>query len=640
MFEMFAFDICAILILVVLLFALSVRKTITDEAGRRLVMLVLITIAAAVFDIAAVYNNGRASTRVSVNYWCEGLYHVARNAAFFLYAGYIVTITGTWHKAGRILVGILKYVPFAAIVAIAITAPSTKKFYFFNENNLYIRGEAFPVIYLCSAIYAGYALLSIAENIKHIGIKKALSLASCAVFSFAASLYQYSHPYIVIDIIGFTFSLLYICLFIDNPGDKIETSSLLMNNQVYISELGKAFYTNRAIDIIHVNITNYSTIEEMLSYSNNHKFIRVISSDLKDANSDTISGGALFYLKNGKFRVILEDNDLNRTNALAKVLLSTFNRRIKIQDMEISVEASICITQCPQDFNYTDDLLDFYSVAVQFERPGKIVYSKDILLSENYDMQVNIGKLVEHGIVRNSYEVFYQPIYNVKTGEYEEVEAILRLHDEDNRIWEEESFLPVAEKIGSIIELGRFEFEEICKFISSRNFKNTAIKKISMNLTVTQCLQKDLLNQIVSTLEKYQVSPDQIKFEVTESLASDNQSVFAENLKKLAEEGIELALDNYGTGYSNIITLSTLPIDNIKLDKSFAESGKNERLNAIFEKSINMAKKLDRKVVIEGVNSEHFANKCKRLGCDYLQGDFFAKPMTKSRLVEFYSALR
>lgn len=633
--ELLGFDICSIAILIILLFALEFRKTVTDEASKKLVRLVLVTVCAAIFDIFVNYNNGK-SDNYFANYVCAGLYFAFRNAAFYMYASYIITVTRTRHQITNPLLGLVRFVPFAVMCAIVTTTPYTGIFYYFDINNHYIRGDFFQVIYVCSAVYCIFAFGYVLANLPIIGIGKSISLISCAVFSLAASIIQYFYPYLMIDILGFTLSLLFIVLFIDNPGDKIESTSLLLRYQSYIDDLKKSFYIKSPVDIIHINIRNHRSIEEMLSYANYLEFIREVSERLVEANNTVRAGGELYYLKDGKFRVVMSGNEEHRTNAMAKACLEAFNKEVFINDMGFSVESSICVTSCPGDFGYIDELFDFAAVADMFEKPGEICYSKDILQKENYNGQVNISKKVEHGIVNNRFEVFYQPIYNVRNGKFDNVEALLRLYDEDNRIWGPETFLQVAEQNGSVIELGEFVLEEVCKFIGSPEFEEAGIKGVGVNLSVVQCLQKNLPKQTVGLLEKYNISAKRIMFEVTESMATDTQDTFESNIKYLSEEGIGFVLDDYGTGYSNITTLSSMPLTAIKFDKSFAMAEENEKLKTVFEKSLEMVKALGKSIVIEGVETKEQADRFVSLGSDYLQGTYFAQPMTKSRLIEFY----
>ena len=636
MFETVSYDISALAILMVLLFVWHMRRTAADKVSTKLVDLILVTSFVAVLDINANANNGMID-HVEINYICSGLYHILRNVTFYIYVRYIILIIGIQHKYPYRILNIAKYMPIVAMVLIAVSTPFTHFFYYYDDKNTYMRGEGFLFIYFLSFLYAVSAFYFIVRNMSIIGKRKALSLASCAIFSLGASVIQFSRPYIVIDIFGFALSILFIVLFIDNPADRIDNNSSLLNGQAYYNDLRTIFFTNRPVDIIHINNTNHRAIEEMLDYGSFYKLISDIGAGIQNITKG-VEGCKAYRIRDGRFRIVLDGNSIDRTNNLANELLSYMNSEINVNDVAFSIESSICISQCPEDFNIFDDIIDFGEAAAQFEKAGKIVYSKDILKVEGYDFHAKVNKMIEKGLVDGNFEVYYQPICNVKTGGFEEVEAVLRLH-ESKKTWNQEEFLEEAEKNGSIIELGEFMMEEVCKFIASDEFKKSGLHRVSMRLSVIQCMEKDLQKYISELLEKYNITAENIGFNITESIASDNQKTFTENIEKLAQEGISLTIDEFGAGYSNIITLASMPIDAVKIDKSFAGGGQSEKVEIIFERTVQMIKSLGKAVVVDGVEGELYDGICRTLGCDYLQGDFYAKIMTKPELIDFYSGL-
>ena len=634
MLQVLSFDICALAMLVILMFATEFGRTTYDAGSRRLFALLATTMLAAIFDISANIHNGQ-QTQVIVNYICSGMYHIFRCGSFYLYISYIIAITGTRHRMKNTVIRAGRFIPFLAIVLITVTTPFNKLFYYYGDDNMYIRSTLFNVIYVCSAVYAIYALCFIIKNIPIIGYKKSASLASCAVLSLIASLVQYDRPYIVVDILGFTTSLLFIVLFVDNPGDKIESVSRLMRYQAYVKDLKTAAYTSKPIDVIHINVRNHKRIEEMLSYSRYVELIRELAAKLSSINSSFKYQGSLYYLRNGGYRVVLGENNLARTYEMANLICEAFNGYVSIGEMDVAVESSVNITELPQDFTLIEEFLQFGPVAEEFENAGDITYTSDMLKDKSVKMRKNIEKLVEKGIVSGGFEVYYQPIYNTKTGKFTEAEALLRLIDEDRNLILPEVFIPVAEQNGSIMELGSIVIQEVCALLNSDEIKDTGLERISINLSVIQCLQKDLAEEIIKLLDRNGISHDRIMFEITESLATDNQKVFDSNILKLSEAGIAIALDDYGTGYSNITTLSTMPLDTVKFDKSFVNTEGNERLDTILLNSIEMVKSIDKSIVIEGVEDEALSKKFMNLGCDYIQGYCYSRALRRERFVEF-----
>lgn len=635
MLEMLCFDICALAILDVLLFAFSFRKMSKEDIGRKLVALIIFTMIAAFSDIAANYYNG-VHNRIEINYICSGIYIVMRNAAYFMYVSYIIAITGAWRISKNKIIRLIKHIPILVVIIIAVTTPFNKLYYYYGDDNMYVRGPFFGLIYVCSIIYIWYAIVYIATSIKVIGSKKALSLASCAVFSVIAAVIQFFKPYLIVDILGFTLSLLYIILFVDNPSDKIDTTSRLLKRDVYMEDLRVLFFTGKPVDIVHINVRNDDVIEQMLSYYNYNDFIRTLADKIFDLNIDGKYNAKLYYTKYGGFRAIFDADDHEKAIEFAKIAIDELNKEVSVNDMEVLVETSICITSLPSDFNIIEDLFAFGTVALQYEEVGKVVYSKDILKADTYGINSNVDKIIETGILNNRFELYYQPILDIKTGKFSEAEALIRLKDDEGNILLPEVFLKTAEQNGSIFEIGKLVMREVCSFLSSEDIKKTDIECISINLSVMQCLLKDLSKKILYTFHEFDVPIEKIRFEIRESLATDKQVEFEKNVKGLSDVGFRLTLDDYGTGYSNITTLATLPIDTIKFDRKFVNTELNDKVYDILSNSIDMAKDIGKKIIIEGIETEEKADMFKKLGCDYIQGFYYAKPMSRKKLIEFY----
>lgn len=636
MTEVLCFDLSAFAILAILFITMKFSGSSNDRASKRLTALVLVTMAAAISDIASTVCNGD-SERLLFNYICTGIHFVSRNMAYFLYASYIVAVTGTWHKVNKKSIRSLKYIPLLVIVLVAITAPSTKLFYFYNANYYYVRGKFFVIIYLCSAIYTVVALYYIFTNVSIIGRRKTISLASCAFVSIITSFIQYERPYLAVDVIGFTLSILFIALFVDNPEEKIEQNSKLLKYQVYAKDLKTSFHTSRPFDVIHINICNAHSIEEMLSYSNHVEFERRLSKKLQDINDLNNLDGSLYYIKDGKFRIILEGNDYNRSMTIAKILCTAFNGQVRVNNFEVTIETSIHLTQCPQDFSSQETLLGFSPTAINYDIPGEITLTADIIAKDNYSISSNIDKIIESAIVGGRLDVYYQPIYNVKTGTYTGAEAFLRLLDDEKGMILPGVIVPESEQNGSIMEIDMFVIREVCKFIASDDFKKTDLDSISCNISVIHCMQKGMPKRIMSVIEEYNVDPKKLRFEIRESIAAENQKIYKDNIKELADYGIQFILDDFGTGYSNITTFTSLPVEMIKFDKEFTNTHGNEKLDVIVENSINLVKSLEKRITIKGVETDVFSEKYRKLGCDFMQGFYYQKPMPKDELMEFYA---
>lgn len=212
---------------------------------------------------------------------------------------------------------------------------------------------------------------------------------------------------------------------------------------------------------------------------------------------------------------------------------------------------------------------------------------------------------------------------------------MLRLIDDEYGFISPEIFIPAAEKSGAIHKIGAFVLDEVCRFIASEEYKALNLDYIEINISVAQCMQSNLASEVLETLDKYNVKANQINLEITETAASDSQKIMNENLEKLNKAGISFSLDDFGTGYSNIKRIASLPLDIIKLDKSFTKLEGNPKLQIVLENTINMIKAMKMKIVVEGVETEELVKYFSQHECDYIQGYFYSKPIPREEFVSF-----
>lgn len=638
MFELLCFEICALAILVILLFALEFRNKISDKAGKKLVKIIIATILAVTSNIISYVIDGKQAFIIP-GYLFSGLYCIFRPVAFFLYTDYIVEITGYRYVRQSMLKKVLRQIPIALSTAAIIFNPLTKWFFYYDATGLYIEGDYYLWLFIVPAIYSFYAIRYIIKSIPFTGLSKSLSLSSSVIFTLLAILYQFFNPDMVIETLAFSLSILFIILFIDNPKDKIDKNSGLLAMREYTRELKLAFFTNRPIDIIHINITNYKMIEEMLKFNNVSAFEREIGTIISSIISLEKEEIFAFNIKSGRFRLILDDNDNERTLNVANKLIEKLNTEIDVNGMLVSVESCIIITQCPKQFNIMEDLASYGKIEHFFENPGQIVFTENIKNTEEYRKHISIGKRLEQGMINNKFEIAYEPLYNLATDSYDEVDAVLRLRDDDFNIIEKDELLTAIEQNGLASRIGRQYISDVCDFMASDDFKKTGIKKVNIRISTAMCLQKQFADRLYMNVTSHGIDPSKVRFEIDESSASDDQKTYEENINSLHEKGFTFSLDNYGAGYTNVSTLSTVPLETIRFEKSFASDWNNTKIRSIFVNSIDMVKALGKKVVIEGVNSREHAEILKKMGCDYLKGNVIARPMLKDRLLAFYKEI-
>lgn len=247
-----------------------------------------------------------------------------------------------------------------------------------------------------------------------------------------------------------------------------------------------------------------------------------------------------------------------------------------------------------------------------------------------------ISSIIRKKMGEEQFIVYFQPIVEIKTGRFVKCEALLRLYDEELGWISPVEFIPVAEENGLIYELGRLVLEKACQEIAYRKKHGLYPVCINVNVSTVQFSRRSFCEDVISIVEKYDIDPKLIQLEVTESIIINSFEYTVDIMKRLIEYGLSFAVDDFGTGYSSLSYIGTLPVECLKLDKSFVDRvAESEVYVLIVNNVIEIARGLKFKIVAEGVESRSQYEILKRLGCDYIQGYLFARPLPADRFEAF-----
>ena len=233
-------------------------------------------------------------------------------------------------------------------------------------------------------------------------------------------------------------------------------------------------------------------------------------------------------------------------------------------------------------------------------------------------------------------EIYYQPKIQCESNEIAGAEALIRwLRDGKPYVYPDQ-FIPALEENGMIVDLDYYVYQEVFSYLSERIRAKKTVVPISMNVSRIHLENEKLLTYIKMLFEQYQIPADLIEFELTESIYIENSDMVLPFIEQLHDMGVKVSMDDFGSGYSSLSLISKLPIDIIKLDKVFLKNMPLDEKDEILISSIvEMARKLHMSVVCEGVeHQEHSLFLC-RIGCDFLQGYYFSRPIPVSEFEQY-----
>ena len=302
---------------------------------------------------------------------------------------------------------------------------------------------------------------------------------------------------------------------------------------------------------------------------------------------------------------------------------------------ELFITVSVGVAECPEAATSTLELINCAEI-VMFKAKAmgkdKLLYYDGTILDE-FLKSANIENQLKNAAFQQSFTMYYQPQFRTNDKKLRGVEALIRWKNDDGKMISPAVFIPIAEKSGTIVPIGTWVIEESLHAYAEWKRKYHYPLVMSLNVSAIQYKQPDFIEQMLHLMEKYDVAPSEVELEITESVLIDDFTEVTEKLAVLRDIGIKISLDDFGTGYSSLSYLKGLPIDTLKIDKSFIDTVvTDENTRIITESIIYMVKKLGYETIAEGVETEEQYRYLNEIDCDNIQGYLLGKPMPSEKI--------
>lgn len=628
------FNYCAMGIMLVLLITVLARHMLNGRRNRYFWNLLLVVTCSVLFDILAVYLDN-ASGNVAEQYVAHCGLLILQSLSVPVYVIYMACLTDTLYKMqDNAIVQLLLSAPYAGLMICILTTPVYHTIFYINSFGQYTTGPWYSLIYVVAAFYSFVGIIYAYCHRRLFEPGQFLSLLVIVPIMVTAIYIQTLYPALRIGMFAHAVALLFLLLMVQRPEERTDPVTGFGKQSAYATDIEQAIGNNRPFHIILINILNYKALRDVLGYQSMQSLMNTVAENIIGLCRLELPRVDPYYLDGGRFCLVAGKENFHRVDDAAKALNKMLQEDIYMQDMDINLQANLCILRCPEDMKDFQSIYAFSNEFEEYDEAGKILYAEEILNDGRYIIR-DLEGIIDNAVHNEGLTVYYQPIYSVKEGRYVSAEALIRLNDKEYGHISPELFIPVAEKNGVIHQIGIYVLEEVCKFIASDEFKTLEMEYVEVNLSVAQCMRKNLAKEILALLDKYHVRPEQINLEITETAAVDSQTIMAENIRALMEAGITFSLDDFGTGYSNIRRVAALPLNIVKLDKSFTELEENSKLEIVVRNTVHMIKDMNMKVVVEGIETEKLAKYFNDLKCDYIQGFYYSRPLSKEDFVCF-----
>ncbi len=401
-----------------------------------------------------------------------------------------------------------------------------------------------------------------------------------------------------------------------------------LHNRVYImNELLREFDWEREKQaegaILFIDLDNFKKINDSYGHFFGDEVLIELAERLKSiCEKDLLPA----RIGGDEFVILCYGADKIKATESAQLILQAFRKPIMLRQNPIYVTCSIGISLYPKDGETVEELFKKADLAMYNAKDnGKDGYSfYEEVMSEELKSKSELEEQLRCAYENREFVLYFQPMFNIKTRMVSGYEALIRWNSPKYGFVPPDKMIPLAEEMGLINKIGDWVIDQAFSFakeIQENDFY------VSCNVSSIQLLQTDFVNRVFQKFDEYQILEGSVALEITESCLIESFDGVSEKLAQLRRKGIKVYLDDFGTGYSSLNYLKNLPIDNIKIDKSFIDEIVNSGADSkILKTIISLAHELGMKTVAEGVETPeqlHFLSNC---GCDLIQGYIISKP--------------
>ncbi|MGN0436435.1 MAG: EAL domain-containing protein [Wujia sp.] len=622
------YDFAAIALSLVTLLHYYGKKNIKTRQTKVFKWLLFMNLASAVLDIITAKFNV-IDPPIWVGYLVNIAYLMVFNLMPYIYYKYLTYSINSGIREKK-YVRPLTVLPLSIIYGLLISTPWTGLMFIYDGDG-YRHGPLFVMLYAVSILYMLMSLgAAIINRNRYTGRQRA-SIYFYTVVCVAAALLQMYFVGTQLVHYAAALAVLLCYLAIENPEDDEDKEFDIYNRNAFVKKINLSVRLGRKFRILGLNIVGHAATVDTIGVAESQVIMKGIVSRIKDI----VYPMEMFNMSQGQFAMYTEDMKID-INTLVDKIQQEFKKTFNYNGIGVALGSNMYQLEFPKDVSRLEDILDImaYSADKKRNTTGEAVMhaSSEILLDRRRENQVK--QAIRQAVLDTKFQVFYQPIFSVQDGCYNSAEALVRLYDDELGFISPEEFIPMAEKNGLILEIGEFVFREVCKMFCQNRLTELGIKYVEVNLSVVQCMQERLHEILVSIMDEYNVPYECINLEITETATTANVEVLENNMEQLMARGITFSLDDYGTGYSNTSNVIKYPFYIIKLDKSMVWTAmENERAKSALKHTVAMIKDLGMHIVAEGVENEEHIRILTDMGCDYLQGFYFSKPIPAQEFI-------
>lgn len=627
----YEFNIAAFVFLLLLSVAYS-HKAVYHQRKARLYRIMLFQgLLSTISDTLYHYCDMNADIPLFLHYILHFIFLLSYTSVFIHFYVFFLEFVqnGARYRHNRILLSMASIV----VLVLALITPFTKLLFYYDSNKDYHTGP----LYFLWFVLPTYMLIHIfILYYRHLIHQNNILLVSAYYLSFHALLTIYAHyyhPMLLISSFGLAVFLFLLSFTLGGSESYIDKKLDCYNSKAFSERVNLNFDKGKPFSCVSFTMIEFSYINQLMGQKViENVYMKILHFLFKEFGKKNV-----YLFDQTCFTVFTDCNKTARERAVNQII-THFQSPYTLEDRCELLTPVFCVTADPGFAKSGQQIIDeikYTFMDINKNNPNEIAYTTGKYLTV-IQREQKVIHAMKKAIQACSFEVYYQPIYDLEGKCVKSLEALLRLKDEELGFIPPDEFIQIAERNGMIIEISSIAFQKVCSFIKETDIKSLGIDYIEFNLSSVECENPMLASNLLRIMNKYNVTPSQINFEITETAQARNLNKLIQNMDELIHAGSTFSMDDYGTGYSTTHYLVKLPLHIVKIDKSILwPAMKDEKSFNVLQQLVATIKSIDKKIVVEGVETQEMVDVLKDLKCDYLQGFFYSKPVPSTEVVNY-----
>ena len=622
------YEICALVFLCSISFQFFSSRKFSTRASDLFSAILICCMADLALDILGCLTvTNIVIVPIGLNYLINGLFYCLQVVIPGLTVIYVLSAIGL--SAKKTLWPYLLIIPAGVFLLLQLTNPITGLFFSIEGemgNVRFITGPLAVFYYLCGGFYVLCILMLVIVYRTRLSHKQIFTVILFSVLVMGGMIIQYYHPDLVLTGTAMTVSIMLWHLTLQNPESMMDSET-----GAYDSAALKLFLNGRVrsgkIDAVVVDISGLDATERDIG-NLSATVMKKIGAFLSKL---TTSGSWFFRDSKTRFWIVLKHGD--DVDEIADKVVSRFNGTWDVGDLSIDLMANVLSVRTRTSINISTtemtamingilDKADPFTgqkTSVEIDAAFLARHRRRQLLEESMRRSIKTGE----GLY-----LCFQPIVNVKDASRSSAEALLRFNDPNLGAVSPGELVPIIEECGMAMFIDTIVVENACSFLS----RHPDVNELHVNLSATEFFHNPQ-KRILEIVKKHNVDPSRICFEITESAAARSPELLNSFMTQMMKEGFTFSLDDYGTGYSNILQVVRMPFSTVKIDKVLLED--TEKGRKALESTVKLFLDLGIEPIVEGVESTEELQRVTQLGASYIQGYLFSPPLPEDGYLRF-----